>query len=131
MRKGLMGQPDGDREQIAAAAERAAALADSLSRQVDSRACDQAFTLQVVHRIAADLRGIAQQGQRAAEQVTMSLDSLYNVCKQQGVPNGDLQDAIAGLAPVQNPSAYNAPVFMAQLRKVGAALGRGGAQAGN
>ena len=71
------------------------------------------------------------QGQRAAEQATMSLDSLYNVCKQNGAPDNDVQTAIAGLfAQVQNPSAYNAPAFAAQLQKVGAALGRGAGQAG-
>ena len=61
----------------------------------------------------------------------MSLDSLYNVCKQNGAPNPDLQTAIAGLfAQVQNPSAYDGPAFATQLQKVGAALGRGAAQAG-
>jgi hypothetical protein len=128
---GLMGQLGGDHEQVAASAERAADLVHSLAQELNSRAYDQAFTLQVMRRIAADSRGIAQQGQRAAEQATMSLDSLYNVCKQNGAPNSDLQSAIAGLfAQVQNPSAYNAPAFMAQLQKVGAALGRAGAQAG-
>jgi hypothetical protein len=84
-----------------------------------------------MRRIAADSRGIALQGQRAAEQATMSLDSLYNVCKQNGAPDNDLQSAIAGLFPqVENPSAYNAPAFMAQLQRVGAALGRGAAPAG-
>jgi hypothetical protein len=62
----------------------------------------------------------------------MTLDSLYNVCKQNGAANSDLQNAIAGLfTQVQNPSAYNAPAFAAQLQKVGSALGRGGATAGN
>ena len=32
-------------------------------------------------------------------------------------------------AQVQNPSAYNAPAFTAQLQRVGAALGRGAGQA--
>ena len=124
----LMGQLSGDREQIAASAERAAALADSLTRELNDRAYDQAFTLQVMRRIAAD-SSLALQGQRAAEQATMSLDSLYNVCKQNGAPDSDLKNAIAGLfAQVQNPSAYNAPAFAAQLQRVGAALGRGTGQ---
>jgi hypothetical protein len=62
----------------------------------------------------------------------MSLDSLYDVCKQNRAMNSDLQSAIAGLfVQVQNPSASNAPAFIAQPRKLGAALGRGGAQVGN
>ena len=127
---GLLGQLSADREQIAASAERAADLAHSLGDQLNKRSYDQAFTLQVMRRIAADGRTISLQGQRSAEQATMSLDSLYNVCRQNGMSNADLQGAIAGLFPqVQNPSAYNGPAFMAQLQKVGAALGHGGAQA--
>ncbi|MGC2184541.1 MAG: hypothetical protein WA637_14775, partial [Terriglobales bacterium] len=119
----LMGQLSGNREQIAASAERAAALAHSLTGELNGRSYDQAFTFQVMRRIAAD-SSIALQGQRAAEQATMSLDSLYNVCRQNGAPDSDLQSAIAGLfAQVQNPSAYNAPAFAAQLQRIGAALG--------
>ena len=127
-----MGQLSGDREQIAASAERAAELVHSLAFKLNGRAYDQSFTLQIMRRIAADSRAISQQGQRAAEQATMPLDSLYNVCKQNGAVNIELQSAIAGLfTQVQNPSAYNAPAFAAQLQKVGAALGRSSAQAGN
>ncbi len=119
----LMGQLSGDREQIAASADQAAAVADSLTRELNDRAYDQGFTLKIMRRIAAD-SSIALQGQRAAEQATMSLDSLYNVCKQNGAPDNDVQVAIAGLfAQVQNPSAYNAPAFAAQLQRIGAALG--------
>ncbi len=129
---GLMGQLNGDRAQIAASADRAADLAHDLAGKLNGRAYDQSFTLQVMRRIAADSRAISQQGQRAAEQATMTLDSLYNVCKQNGAANSDLQNAIAGLfTQVQNPSAYNAPAFAAQLQRVSAALGRGGATAGN
>jgi hypothetical protein len=85
----------------------------------------------VMRRVAADSRNIAQQEQRGAEQATMSLDSLYNVRKQNGAANGDLQSAIARLFfRVQHPPASNAPAFIAQLQKICAALGRGGAQAG-
>lgn len=128
---GLMGQLTGDRDQIAASADRASELAHQLAFKLNSRPYDQAFTVKVMGRIAADSRTISQQGQRAAEQAAMSLDSLYNVCKQNGSTNSDLQSAIAGLfAQVQNPSAYNAPAFGAQLEKVGAALDRGRTQPG-
>jgi hypothetical protein len=127
----LIGQLNGDHEQIAASADRAAALADTLSRELNARTYDQTLTLQVMRRIAADSRNIASQGQRAAEQAAMSLDSLFNTCKRNGLSNGDLQSAIFGLfTQVENPSAYNAPAFAVQMQKVGAALGRGGAQAG-
>ncbi len=128
---GLMGQLTGDREQIAASADRAANLAHSLAGELNGRSYDRAFTLQVMRRIVSDSRAISQQGQRAAEQAAMSLDSLYNVCKQNGAPNRDLQNEIAALfAQVQNPSAYDAPAFAAQLQRVGVALGSGVAPAG-
>ena len=124
----LLGQLSGDREQIAASAERAATLADSLTRELNDRAYDQGFTLQVMRRIAAD-SSLALQGQRAAEQATMSLDSLYNVCKQSGAPDDDVQNAIAVVfAQVQNPSAYKDPAFAAHPQRVGASFGRGAGQ---
>jgi hypothetical protein len=84
-----------------------------------------------MRKISADSRTIAQRGQRGADQATMSLDSLYNVCKQNGAANIDLQSAVGGLfVQVQNPSASNAPACIAQLQKVGGVLGRGRAQAG-
>jgi Cytochrome c554 and c-prime len=126
----LMGQLSGDKEQIAASADRAAGLTHLLAGELNGRTYDQAFTQQVMWRIVSDSSAIAQQGQRAAEQAAMSLDSLYNVCKQNGAARSDLQSAITGLfAQVQNPSAYNAPAFGAQLQKVGASLGRPSAQA--
>ncbi|MGH9641328.1 MAG: multiheme c-type cytochrome [Terriglobales bacterium] len=127
----LMGQLSGDKEQIAASADRAADLAHSLAGELNGRTYDQAFTQQVMRRIVSDSSAISQQGQRAAEQAAMSLDSLYNVCKQNGVPNSEVQSAIAGLfAQVQNPSAYDARAFGAQLQKVGATIGCGPAQPG-
>jgi hypothetical protein len=120
---GLMGQLSGNRDQIATSADRAAEIVHQLATELDSRSYDQAFTLQIMQKIAADSRTISQQGQRSAEQATMSLDSLYNVCKQNGVANDEVKSAIAGLfVQVQNPSAYNAPAFEAQLQKVSTAL---------
>jgi len=127
----LMGQLNGDKEQIAASADRAADLAHSLAGELNGRNYDRAFTLQVMRRIVADGSAISRQGQRAAEQAAMSLDSLYNVGKENGMQNNELQSAIRGLfAQVQNPSAYSAPAFEAQLQRVGASLGRGPVQAG-
>lgn len=128
---GLMGQLSGNREQIAASADRAADLAHDLAAKLDARNYDQAFTVRVMHRIASDSQSISQQGQRAAEQATMTLDSLNSVCKQNGMSNSELQSAITGLfLQLQNPSAYNGPAFAAQLQKVNTALDRSDAQAG-
>jgi len=128
---GLMGQLNGNREQIATSADRAAVITHDLAAKLNARNYDLAFTVQVMRKIAGDSQTISQQGQRAAEQTTMTLDSLYNVCKQNGMPNSEIQSAIAALfQQVQNPSAYNGPAFAAQLQKVGSALSRSGAQAG-
>jgi hypothetical protein len=130
---GLMGQLNGDREQIAATAERAEGLADTLARELDSRSYDRAFTLQVMRGIAGDSRTIAEQGQRAAEQAAMTLDSLFVSYKQNlSVPNEtELRAAINQLfQQLDNPSAYNAPHFAAQMQKVSALLAREAAASG-
>jgi hypothetical protein len=122
---GLMGQLSGDREQIAAAADRAAELTHSLAGALNSRSYDQAFTLQVMRKIAGDSRAISQQGQRAAGQAAMSLDSLFGVYKHiaKNLNETEIKVAISGLLQqLDDPSAYNAPRFAAQMQKVSALL---------
>jgi nitrate reductase cytochrome c-type subunit len=118
---GLMGQLNGDREQIAASAERAAELAHSLAGSLNRRSYDQAFTLQIMRKIAGDSRAISQQGQRAAGQAAMSLDSLFGVYKQHAtnLDAAEMKAAIGGLfQQLDDPSAFNAPRFAAQMQKV-------------
>ena len=120
-----MGQLNGDRAQIAAAADRAAELAHSLTGALNSRGYDQAFTLQVMRKIAVDSRAISQQGQRAAGQAAMSLDSLFAVYKQHAtnIDPAETKTAINGLfQQLDDPSSYNAPRFAAQMQKVSALL---------
>ncbi len=122
---GLMGQLSGDRQQIAASADRAAELAHSLAGVLNNRSYDQAFTLRVMRKIAGDSNAIAQQGQRAAGQAAMSLDSLFGVYKQNAkdLDDAQIKNAISGLfQQLDDPSAYNAPRFAAQMRRVSALL---------
>jgi hypothetical protein len=122
---GLMGQLSGDRQQIAASADRAAELAHSLAGVLNNRSYDQAFTLRVMRKIAGDSNAIAQQGQRAAGQAAMSLDSLFGVYKQNAkdLDDAQIKNAISGLfQQLDDPSAYNAPRFSAQMRRVSALL---------
>jgi hypothetical protein len=122
---GLMGQLSGDREQIAASADRAEELAHSLAGELNSRTYDQVFTLQVMRKIAGDSRAISQQGQRAAGQAAMSLDSLFGVYQQhaKNLEETEVKVAISGLfRQLDDPSAYNAPRFAAQMQKVSALL---------
>jgi hypothetical protein len=120
-----MGQISGDREQVAASAGRAAGFAHTLAGALNSRSYDQAFTLRVMRKIAGDSSSISQQGQRAAGQAAMSLDSLFGVYKQnaKNVDEAQIKVAISGLfQQLDDPSAYNAPRFAAQMQKVSALL---------
>ena len=121
----LMGQLSADREQIAASADRAAELSHSLAGALNSRSYDQAFTLEVMRKIAGDSRAISQQGQRAAGQAAMSLDSLFTVYKHnaKNFDETEIKVAISSLfQQLDDPSAYNAPRFAAQMQKVSALL---------
>jgi len=122
---GLMGQLSGDREQIAASADRAAELAHSLTGALNGRGYDQAFTLRLMRKIAGDSSVISQQGQRAAGQAAMSLDSLFGVYQQHArdPDEAEIKVAINGLfQQLDDPSAYTAPRFAAQMQKVSALL---------
>ena len=124
---GLMAQLSNNKEQIATAAERAEGLANTLTHELNDRSYERAFTLQVMRSIAADSRTVSEQGQRAAEQAAMSLDSLFVSCQQDAsVSNeAELHAAINLLfQQLENPSAYNAPRFAAQMQKVNVLLSR-------
>ena len=81
--------------------------------------------MQVMRKIAGDSRSISQQGQRAAGQAAMSLDSLFGVYRQHAsnLDATGIKAAIAGLfQQLDDPSAYNAVRFAAQMQKVSALL---------
>jgi hypothetical protein len=123
----LMNRLDGNREQIAASATRASAQADHLVKLVDAQGYDSALTLSLMRRIAGDASAISAEGERSAEQGAMTLDTLFRAYNQNVKPaNGtELRLAIDGLfALVQDPSAYSAPRFAAQMQKVGQIVGR-------
>jgi hypothetical protein len=126
---GLLGTRNGNPQEIATTATRAAATAAQFAQQLNAKSYDQAFTLAVMKAIAQDGDSISAQGQRAAEQATMSLDSLFAAYKQnaKGANDPEVRESINGLfQQVDNPSAYNAPRFAAQLQKVSSALSRTG-----
>jgi hypothetical protein len=79
-------------------------LVEAVSGLVDRELIQETTPSHSVMRgISAESRSIAPQG---ADQATMSLDSLYSVCKQNGAANSDLQSAVGGLfVQVLNPSA--------------------------
>jgi len=124
---GLMNQLNGNREQIAASAMRASAFADQVVKQVDAQGYDGAMTLRLIRRVAGDGTAISVEGERSAEQAAFTLDSLFRAYNQNEKPaNGaEIRAAIDGLfSLLQNPSAYSAPQFAAQMKKVSETVGR-------
>jgi hypothetical protein len=126
---GLLGERNGNAREIASSATDAAALASQFAQRLNAKTYDQEFTLAVMRSITQDGDSISARGQRAAEQAAMSLDSLFVAYKQNAkIGNeAELRDAINGLfQQVDNPSAYHAPRFAAQMQKVSLALARAG-----
>ena len=125
----LLGQPNGNPQEIAATATRAAGIASQVSRQLSTKTYDQSFTLGLMRAIAQDGDAISGQGQRAAEQAAMSLDSLFVAYKQntRAENEAEIRESINGLfQQLDNPSAYNAPRFAAQMQKMSSVLSRTG-----
>ena len=114
-----------DRNQVAAEAGRVQALAAQLEAKVKAGALDAALVRRLMKSIAGDDDYISAQGERAAEQTAMVLDSLFvTYSKNTNVANAaQVRAAIQGLfQEVQNPSAYNAFDFAAQMRVVNGLL---------
>lgn len=112
-----------DRTRLAAAADAAARTAEAMEGAVRNANFDAARTRALMREIAGDADAISFEGERSAEQAAMALDSLYIAATKQGEPNPGVRQAIDGMYKLlENPSAYNAPAFAAQMRKVRAAL---------
>lgn len=116
--------PDG--AEVAAAAQRAAAAANSLVGPLLSMNYDAATAVRLMKRISASADPIANQGERSAEQATMAVDSLFVAYdREQKSPNSAaIRETINGLfKQLENPSAYDPNRFAPQLKRVGALLG--------
>jgi hypothetical protein len=116
-----------DRAQIEASAKQAAQLADQIAHELDKQQYNENLTLRIMQGISADATNISNAGERSAEQAAMALDSLaisYGK-NAKGANQQDIRAAINRLfKELQNPSAYNAPQFAAQLQKIRALLPR-------
>ena len=122
----LMNQVDGNREQIAASATRASSWADQIVKQVNTQGYDSALTLRLMRRVAGDGAAISFEGERSAEQAAMTLDSLFRAYSQnaKSAYEAELRTAIDGMfGLLQDPSAYSAPRFAAQMQKVSQIVG--------
>lgn len=121
----LVGQADTNRSEISATALRASSLADQLEKKAASQGYDRTLTLRLMRRIAQN-KMIPVLGERAAEQAAMCLDSLFTAYDQDTKPanRAEVRGAIDALYQQldRNPSAYSAPRFAAQLKRVGELL---------
>lgn len=119
----LVSEPASDHRQVAAAAVRAAAVADRLAHSIAVAQFDSTIATRLMKSISADAPAISNQGEKTAEQAAMVLQSLY-LGYATGAPNATaLRDAINGLfQQLNDPSAYTPARFTGQLQKVNSLL---------
>ena len=110
-----------DRKVVADAASVAAPLAMAIAQRLSTMQYDQAITLRMLQRITDDAENISIADERAAEQATMALDSLYIAYSKDTKP-ADAAEVRAAInllfQQLENPSAYNADQFAAGLRRI-------------
>ena len=83
------------------------------------------MTLRLLQHISGDADEISGEGERAAEQATMALDSLFIAYSHnsQLANAADIRASINGLfASLENPSRYDPSTFAAQMKKLNALL---------
>jgi hypothetical protein len=110
-----------DRNNVAAAAAAAVPLAQRIAERLAATQYDQSMALRMLQRIADEAENIALADERAAEQATMALDSLYIAYSRDAKPAnaGEVRAAINGLfQQLENPSEYNADRFASSLRRI-------------
>lgn len=121
----LVTAPGSDRKQISAEASTAAESADRLAQRMAAMKYDQPVTLRLMKSISGDADFIAEQGERAAEQATMALDSLFVAYTMNAPLANDqpIRAAIHGLfQQLEDPSAYHGFNFARELKKFNALL---------
>jgi ABC-type transporter Mla subunit MlaD len=120
----LVGSLQPNRSEVEQLSDQAGNLAGKLADELRTASFDREKTAQLLRAISGDADYIADQGERAAEQAAMALDSIYIAyAKAGGNSNGEARTAINGLfQQLENPSAYNAPKFAAAMKRVNAAV---------
>jgi len=122
----LVSDSRGDRAQITAASNEAANAADKLAHDLVAMKLDPAGALKLIGSICAGSERIAYQGERAAEQAVMAVNSLFVAYSRNRKPGNDAQirAAIGDLyKQFDNPSAYNPQAFARALRELGTLVG--------
>ena len=111
-----------DADAIAGQVARARAILDrAIGRAVAARP-DAAVARQLLRAIASDATAIAMQGERAAEQAAMAMETLYTASAD-SAGSAAVRAAFDELfRQFQSPSSYDPRRFIAQVRKLEAAF---------
>jgi hypothetical protein len=121
----LMSQLNPDREAVAASANNSAKLVADLSAKANSAPGDATSTLRLLQKISGDADNISGQGEHAAAQAAMAIQSLFVAYEQnEKLPrSSEIRTAITAMfQELQNPSAYDPARFASRLRQVNALL---------
>ena len=112
-----------DAEQVAALTAKARATLDRAIVRAIAAKPDASTALRLLRGIASDADEIAPRGERAAEQAAMAMETLYSASAARE-PNPAVRAAFDELfQQFQSPSSYDPRRFVAQVRKIEAALG--------
>jgi len=121
----LLSQTEPDRDAVTRGASGATTLSNQLISRIEAQPYDAPMTLRLLQRICSDADEISNDGERAAEQAAMALDSLFIAySKSEKVANAaEVRAAINSLfQQVENPSNYNPADFARGMRNVGSLL---------
>jgi Cytochrome c554 and c-prime len=113
-----------DRKTVIDAASAAEPIAMRFAERLENMQYNRELTLRLMQRITEDAEEIAIADERAAEQATMAMASLYTAYSKEAKPanSAEVLGAINELFKqfeMQTQSAYNADRFAASLRRVG------------
>lgn len=110
-----------DRSAAASSAGAAAPVAQQFAERLSTMQYDRSMVLNMMQSICDNAEQISLADERAAEQATMALDSLYIAYSKEAKPANApqvLASINALFAQLDNASAYNADTFAASLRKI-------------
>lgn len=122
---GEMSKLNPDRNAVASSASAAAPLAQRIAERLATLPYNQTLALHMLEQISDDAENISLADERAAEQATMAMDSLYIAYSKDAKPANapEVRAAINALfQQLENPSTYNADQFASSLRRIRALL---------
>jgi hypothetical protein len=118
---GQMSTLNPDRAAVASHAAAAEPVAQRMAERLAKMKYDQELALRMLQQITNDAEAISLADERAAEQATMAIDSLYIAYSNAVKPKNadELRAAINGLfQQLENPSSYSADQFAAVLHRI-------------